>query len=52
MRLRNTNPLGDVDLPLLGRVVKADEEFDVDDVDGEALLAQTGNYEKVEETKQ
>lgn len=45
MRLRNTNPLGDVDLPLLGRVVAAGEEFEVDDEQGKALLEQVGNYE-------
>ena len=31
MKLRNINPLGQVDLPLLGRTLEPGEEFDVDD---------------------
>ena len=49
MRLRNTNPLGEVDLPLIGRSLAAGEEFDVDDETGTALLEQVGNYELAEE---
>lgn len=48
MRLRNINPLGDVDLPLIGRSLTAGEEFDIDDDLGTALLEQVGNYEKAE----
>lgn len=59
VRLVNTNPLGAVDLPLLGRALDALEEFDCPehlagrgpslDADGlpdlgEGLLAQVGNY--------
>ncbi|HEY1174794.1 MAG TPA: hypothetical protein VGF17_01450 [Phytomonospora sp.] len=46
MRLRNTNPLGAVELPLIGRVLEAGEEFDIDDEHGKRLLEQDGNYEK------
>lgn len=55
--LKNTNPLGAVELPLIGRVLEAGEEFEVtdeqagrapkDDDPGEGLLAQVGNYELV-----
>jgi hypothetical protein len=47
MRLRNINPLGAVEVPLLGRVLEAGEEFDIDDEQGAALLDQVGNYETV-----
>lgn len=50
MRLRNTNPLGAVDLPLIGRTLAAGEEFDIDDAAGTALLEQVGNYEAVKAT--
>lgn len=50
--LKNTNPLGDVDLPLIGRqgdlCLKAGEEFEVNDLDAANLLAQLGNYEAVD----
>lgn len=48
MRLRNINPLGAVEVPLLGRVLEAGEEFDIDDEQGAALLDQVGNYEPAE----
>jgi hypothetical protein len=58
--LRNTNPLGAVELPLIGRVLEAGEEFEVTkeqaghapkgDDPGSGLLAQVGNYELVTET--
>lgn len=51
MRLKNTNPLGEVELPLIGRVLAAGEEFDVDDEHGRRLLEQAGNYEKVTAAK-
>lgn len=36
-RLVNTNPLGDIDLPLIGRTLAAGEEFEVpDEVAGRA----------------
>jgi hypothetical protein len=51
MRLRNTNPLGEVDLPLVGKTLAAGEEFEVEDEAGEALLEQVGNYELAEEAQ-
>jgi len=51
MQLRNTNPLGAVDLPLIGRVLEPGETFEIDDERGNALLAQVGNYELVREPK-
>lgn len=49
MRLRNTNPMGAVELPLIGRTLEAGEEFEVPDLQGRALLQQRGNYEAVED---
>lgn len=46
--LRNVNPLGEVDLPLIGRTLGAGEEFDVTDAQAALLLAQAGNYEAVD----
>ncbi len=31
VRLKNVSPLGDLDVPMLGRVVKFGEEFDCDE---------------------
>lgn len=58
-KLRNINPLGQVDLPLIGRsgepvgtpgvgCLEPGEEFDATDAQAAALLEQTGNYELVE----
>lgn len=46
--LRNTNPLGAVDLPLIGRTLQAGEEFEVEDEHVDNLLSQVGNYERVD----
>jgi hypothetical protein len=43
--LKNTNPLGAVDLPLIGRTLEPGEEFEVSDEVAEQLLLQVGNYE-------
>lgn len=51
VKLRNTSPLGAVDLPLIGRTLAAGEEFDVPDKQGAALLEQTGNYAAVKAEK-
>lgn len=51
MRLRNINPIGDVDLPLIGRSLAAGEEFEVADDLAAALLEQVGNYEAVKAGK-
>lgn len=49
--LVNTNPLGDVDFPLLGRTLRAGEEFTVDDDTADALLLQVGNFALADEPK-
>ena len=49
--LRNVNPLGEVDLPLIGRTLAAGEEFEVPDSQAEVLLEQVGNYEQVKSPK-
>lgn len=49
--LRNTNPLGDIYLPLIGREVASGEEFEVDDDLAAVLLAQVGNYEPASPAK-
>ena len=43
-RLRNTNPLGAVEIPALGLELTAGEEFDCPDDVAEQLLEQVGNY--------
>ena len=45
--LRNVCPLGDVDLPLIGRSLTAGEEFDVSDDVAALLVDQPNNYELV-----
>ena len=45
MFLRNVNPVGDIELPLLGRYLARDEVFEIEDDLGSALLEQIGNYE-------
>ena len=47
MFLRNVNPLGAVEFPLIRRVLEPGEEFEVPDSVGEALLLQVGNFEQV-----
>lgn len=42
--LRNINPLGDIDLPLIGRTLARDETFDVTAEQAETLLMQSDNY--------
>ena len=59
MKLRNTNPLGRVDVPILRRegdvsgegvgCLEPGEVFEVDDELGAHLLEQVGNYETVDE---
>jgi hypothetical protein len=46
-KLKNTNPLGAVDLPLIGRSLEPGEEFEVPDEQALALLEQVGNFELV-----
>lgn len=49
--LKNTNPLGVVDLPLIGRTLQAGEEFEVSDDHAKKLLKQKGNYAPVTSKK-
>ena len=44
MLIRNVNPLGEVDVPLLGRIVAADEVVEVSDEDAAQLLPQASNW--------
>ena len=46
-QIRNISPIGDLDVPLLGRVVHAGEAVDVTDEQAALLLAQPMNYEPV-----
>lgn len=46
--LRNVNPLGEVDIPLVGQTVQRGAEFEVTDEHAAALLMQVGNYEPVD----
>ena len=43
-RIQNTSPLGDLDVPLLRRIVKAGEIVDVRSDHAALLLAQTGTW--------
>ena len=52
MKLRNTNPMGTVFFPLLGRELKAGEVFEVPDDVGAALLDQTANFKAVTTTQE
>lgn len=47
-RIRNVNPIGAVDVPLLGRIVDRDEDIEVPADVAEALLQQTGNWSPAE----
>lgn len=48
--IKNVSPLGELDVPLLGRVLEAGEVIEVDDDIAERLLPQAGNYEPVDAT--
>lgn len=47
--LRNINPLGRVDVPLVRRSLEPGEIFDVDDDVAAHLLEQVGNYALVDD---
>jgi len=53
--LKNINPLGDIDLPIINRqgenCLRAGEEFEVSDEIANALLDQVGNFETATSTK-
>ena len=46
-QFKNVSPLGALDIPALGRIVDADEVFDVTDDDAEYFQAQAENFERV-----
>ncbi len=43
--IRNVSPRGDLDVPLLGRIVAAGEVVDVDPAHAEILLEQVDNWQ-------
>lgn len=45
--LKNVSPYGDLEIPLLRRVVKAGEVFEVTDEQAERLAGQDENYKPV-----
>lgn len=49
-KLKNINPLGGVEVPLVGRTLAAGEEFDVTEKQAERLLMQASNYERVKDS--
>jgi hypothetical protein len=46
-KIKNVSPLGDLEIPLLGRVVEAGETVEVTDEEAETLLAQPDNFHPV-----
>lgn len=46
-KFRNVSPLGALDVPALGRVIEADEEFEVRPEVAELIAAQAENFEPV-----
>lgn len=49
MLIRNVNPLGEVEVPLLRRIVAAGEVVEVSDEDAAQLLPQTINWEPADD---
>jgi hypothetical protein len=47
MKIRNVSPIGDLDFPMLGRIVAAGEVIEVPDEVGAALLDQPANWAAV-----
>lgn len=47
--IKNVSPLGELDVPLLGRFLKAGEEIEVSDEVAERLLPQAENYQPVDD---
>ncbi len=45
--IRNVSPLGDLDVPLLGRILAAGEEVDVPKAAAVLLLEQPDNFQPV-----
>lgn len=51
MLIKNVNPLGDVEVPALRKVVSAGEVIEVSDEIATALLEQVGNWEAATSSK-
>lgn len=49
--IKNVSPVGALDIPLIGRVVEADEEFEVPASVAEVLLGQPDNFQSVSKSK-
>lgn len=49
--IRNVSPVGDIDVPLLRRIVGAGETVDVTDDQATSLLDQPGNWKLVKSHK-
>lgn len=52
MKFKNVSPLGDLEVPVLGRVVKAGEVFEVPKSIGESLEAQPDVFQVVKSEKE
>lgn len=48
-KFRNVSPSGDLDVPLLGRVIKAGEVFDATEEQAALLIEQPGVWQIVKE---
>ena len=49
--LKNVSPIGALEIPLIGRVVEANEEFEVPSGVADALLQQPDNFQPVTKSK-
>ena len=49
MKIRNVCPIGDLDVPLLNRIVAAGEVVDVTPAQAAMLLQQASNYEPADD---
>jgi hypothetical protein len=47
MKIKNVSPMGDLDVPLIGRVVAAGETFEVADEDGALLVDQPYHFTQI-----
>lgn len=47
VKIKNVSPFGDLDIPLLGRIVAAGEIVEVTDEEAAILLMQESNYQPV-----
>lgn len=50
-KFKNVSPLGDLDLPLIGRVVEFGEVFEVTDEQALGIAGQAENWEPVEDAE-